>query len=332
MKKRLLAAALLLLCVTLSGCASVALPFQNATATLVPGTNPALPEAEAPASLNSRETATLYFRYLNEPYLAPENRMITHSPNRPFELALLTELLSGPGTRSAELTALFPEGTRALSTVLQGRTLFVTLSREIMNAYPDEPTTWQSDPAWREEVRMRRTLCMQSLVATITENCDVDRVQVLVEQDASGTGSVRLQARYFMEDPQSTELAGPIFREESLLLTPATAIDVMLTLWQSRDWQRLYQYIALRDPVTGLDRVNYRDFVTAMVNQPILTDFSLSGGSVNRQGTQATYTLTATLMDHGGTQRQAEKRILRLWRENDLWRITLSQLTGWLEE
>lgn len=321
MKKRLilLLAALLIL----AGCS--ALPLSHSTtATNVPGTNPVLPEAEAPSSLDSRETATLYFRFLGEPYLAPEARVITHSPSRPYELSLLTELLSGPGTHSADLTALFPAGTQVLSTVTQGRTLFVTLSREIMNPYPDDAAL---SPA---EQQLRRRLCMQSLVATITENCDIDQVQILVEQtDASGS-SMRLQARYFLADPLSTSPVGPMTREDALLLTPGNTMEVICSLWRSRDWQRLYQYIALRDPATGMDRVSYRDFVTAMENQPLLTNFSLQGGSVTAPGDQATYTLSATTLQNN-RETQHQGCILRLNRENGIWRVTLAQLTGWLE-
>ena len=126
---------LLLVCLCLTGCATLSLPLEKETATLVPGTNPALPEAQAPASLAVKETAVLYFRYMDEPYLAPETRQVTHSPSKPFELSLLTELISGPGSHSSDLTALFPPGTRVLSTVSRGRTLFVTLSREIMDGY-----------------------------------------------------------------------------------------------------------------------------------------------------------------------------------------------------
>ena len=145
---------LFLLLLTLSGCAPLVSPLQKETATLVPGTNPVLPEAQAPASLSVKETAVLYFRYMNEPYLASEIRQVTHSPSKPFELSLLTELISGPGSHSSDLTALFPPGTRVLSTVSQGRTLFVTLSREIMDAYPDDASVSGA------ERRLRRRLCM----------------------------------------------------------------------------------------------------------------------------------------------------------------------------
>lgn len=322
MKKRLLI--LLLALLLLTGCSTVGLPLGGTSATNVPGTAPILPQAQAPAALDSKETATLYFRYLSEPYLAQETRIITHSPSKPYELSLLTELLSGPGSHSTDLTALFPAGTQVISTVTQGRTLFVTLSREILSGYPDDSSITPG------EQQLRRKLCMQSIVATITENCDIDQVQILVEQTGNVTGSLRLQESYFMAEPQSTALVGPITRDASLLLTPDSTMELLCSLWRSRDWQRLYQYIALRDPATGVERVSYRDFVTAMENLPMLSAYAISGGSVTLDGALATYTLAATTLN-GGRETVHQGCILRLCREDGIWRVTLNQLTGWLE-
>ena len=323
MKKRLLIL-LILAALLLSSCSAV-LPFGGALSTAVPGTEPARPEAQAPADLGRPETATLYFRYLEEPFLAQETRIITHSPSRPYELSLLTALVSGPGSHSADLTGLFPAGTQVLSTVTQGRTLFVTLSRELLSGYPDDNSVTP------QEQQLRRALCMQSIVATITENCDIDRVQILVEQTDNATGSLRLQKSYFLEEPQSTELIGPLTRADEMLLTPQRTAELLCSLWRSRDWQRLYQYIALRDPSTGVERVSYRDFVTAMENLPLLSGYPVAGGSVTQDGTQATFAIDATTL--AGNQETGHSGcILRLCRENGLWRATMAQLTGWLEE
>lgn len=322
MKKLLLL--LLTLALLLGGCASP-IPVDGALSTNVPGTGSLLPDAQAPAEQDTLETATLFFRYLEEPFLAQETRLITHSPSRPYELSLLTELLSGPGSHSTDLTALFPPGTRVLSTVTQGRTLFVTLSQELLSGYADDKSTSLA------EQQLRRQLCMQSIVATITENCDIDQVQILVEQSGNATGSLRLQESYFLLDAQSTEPVEPLTRQNDLILTPQRTAYLLCSLWCSRDWQRLYLYIARKDPSTGAERVSYRDFVTAMENLPLLSSCTAEGGSITQDGTQATFTLTATTLSNG-RETQLSGCTLRLCREGGLWRTTLSQLTGWLEE
>jgi len=314
----------------LTGCAAPVPPLK-ATATLVPGTKPQLPEAAAPADQVTQKEALLYFRYGSEPYLAAENRLITHSPSEPYELALTAALLSGPTPQRTELGTLFPDGTQVLSTSRQGRTLFVTLSKEIMNAYPDEPSGWRNDPFWAQEVPLRRRLCMQSLAATLTENCDIDRVQVLVEQSSGEMTSLRLKALYFLATRDEALLAPPLTRDESLLLTPGNTLKVILDLWQQQDWQRLYDYLAASDPVTGADRCTYADFVTAMENLPRLTQSAFTGGSISADGRWAAYTLSANLLAADHQPEQYDGKTLRLLRENGLWKVTLAQLTDWLE-
>ena len=308
---------LLLLCaVVLTGCASVGRsPFVETTP--IPLTDTVFPEAEelpgtaAPQS----ESAVLYFRYLDEPLLAGEARVIRQLPSQSFELALLGELISGPGTHAVDLKSLFPVGTHVLSTVKSGRTLFVTLSQEIMNPYADEPVDWQEKDEWRREVPLRRQLCMQSIVATVTENCDVDQVQILVQQTGV-TGSLRLKQNYFMDDSEDDVLVGPMTRDPGMLLSAETVLQVALGCWQRQDWARLYLYMASRDRLLGTERPIYRDFVSIMETLPRVTAFTPNGITLAADG------MTRTLKD----------RMLHMCRENGLWKVSLAQLTGWLEE
>ena len=308
--------ALLGLALLLTACASDPLPGTPAEE------NIPLPAAE---NLRAQETlSTLWFRYGDEPFLAPESRQVSPSPLKSYEQALVEALISGPGTAHTELTALFPQGTRVLSTHLQGRILFVTLSREIMDDFADEPDNWQSSKTWAAEVPLRRTLCMQSIAATITENCEVDQVVILVEQTSTATDSLRLRRQYYRDGSDASALADPLTRDESLLLTPRRTAEVILECWQSRDFARLYQYVARTDPANGQPLTAQSAFVAEMNELPHLLDFTLSGGSV--ENGQAVFTLTSTLLD-GSAPVSLDGAILRLTRENGLWRIGLSQLT-----
>lgn len=319
----------LLLCLgLLTACTAPATPLR-ATATLVPGTQVLLPDAEGATAHATEKEALLYFRFLDEPYLASESRVISHSPAEPYELALVTALLSGPTPQQAELTALFPAGTQVLSTSRQGRTLFVTLSGEIMNRYPDESATQLS--GGDAEAILRRQLCMQSLVATLTENCDVDRVQVLVEQTSGEMTSLRLKQSYFLTTTDESLLTSPMVRQEALLLTPGNTLRVILSLWQQQDWQRLYDYVATADPATGQEKRTYTDFVAAMESLPRLIRATAEGGSITMDGRWAAFTLEALLLAGDHQQESRTGVTMRLVRENGLWKITHSQLTDWLE-
>lgn len=314
--KRLLVL-LMMLFLGLSGCTTLSDPLSEAAAPLS-DMHSELPAPIAPQTLRSQETVTLYFRYLDEPYLAPESREISLAPDQTRETALLSALFAGPDVQSPELISVFPSGVKALSTVRQGRTLFVTLSASIMNPWPDEPADWQADPYWAQEAPLRRRLAMQSLIATITENCDVDTVQVLVEQSGYVTDSLRLRERFYLTTDDASLLAEPLRRDDSLLLTPGNTLQVILTLWQTRDWTRLQRYLALNASAD-------------LTSLPHLTDFSFTGGAISPDGQTATFTLDATLRS-GGTESAFTGRILRLRREAGLWRISPDQLTGWMED
>lgn len=280
----------------------------------------AVPAPRALEAAADEEGAVLWFRYGEEPLLAPETRKISTSPTEPYEMSLLRALLNGPAAASTELRGLFPAGTQVLSTTRQGRMLFVTLSSEIMNAYPDEPDDWAREARWRTEAPLRRTLAMQAIAATITENCDVDAVIILVEQQQV-TDSLRLRAKYYLQG--GDELAEPLRRDESLLLTPVTAMETILQCWQERDWPRLYRYLSRRDLSGGAARPDDEQLVARLEALPHLTAYTVSGGHVS--GQHATLTVQAQLMQNSRLT-GLDSAIFRLHCEDGVWRISVSQL------
>ena len=307
---------LLLLCLLLYGCAS------DPLARLA---NP--PEAGIPAPVVSgqpenHDLATLWFRLGNEPLLAPEFRIITHSRAEGHALAILQALLAGPGAASADLSPLFPQGTQVISCTQAGNVMFVMLSKHIMNHYADEPSAWYDQPQWAYEVPIRRQLAMQSIAATLTENCNVDSVVILVEQ--SGSDSLRLRQHYFTLDGNDA-LADPLIRDESLLLTPARTVEVILQCWQEGDFARLYRYVAASDPASGTARPSESEFLSMMANAPRLLHAATEGGSISASGQSAVFTVSGAWLENG-RETPFSGRVLRLTREQGIWRVALSEL------
>ena len=319
MMRRLLL--LMLMCLLLTGCA------RDPLSTVAQDT----PGAEIPAPVTAdkpvnEDRATLWFRFGEEPFLAAESRVITHSRTESHAMAILRALLAGPEAASTELRGLFPQGTQVISAIQSGQVMFVTLSRHIMNGYPDEPASWRDQPAWAHEVPLRRQLAMQSIAATITENCQVDTVIILVEQGDVITDSLRLRQSYYTLDGD-TSIASPLSRDESLLLTPARTAETILQCWQERDFSRLYRYIAHTDPATGTARPAEADCLAALAELPHLLHAAAEGGSISAGGDAAVFTLHGAWLDNG-RETPFEGLVLRLSREKGLWRVGLSQLTG----
>lgn len=320
MMRRALLILLLICCLLLTGCSRDPVSFM---AEDHPEANVPSPAAdELPEETN---LSTLWFRFGSEPFLAAEAREITTSASADYARALLQALLAGPGTAS-ELGSLFPQGTRVLAVSQSGRMIFVTLSKHIMNGYADEPDDWRDDPRWAIEVPLRRTLAMQSIAATLTENCSVDTVVILVEQTDTVTDSLRLRQHYYALDGDMT-LAAPLIRDESLLLSPAKTAQVILQAWQESDWPRLYRYIARTDPATGAARPEEAAFIQQMAAMPHLVRCYAEGGSISADGRTAVFTLNGAWLDNGAEQPFAGSP-LKLTLERGIWRVGLSQLAG----
>lgn len=309
----------LLLCLLLSSCA------RDPLAPMAYSGQPVdVPAPAADALPQMQDQATLWFRFGAEPFLAAETRTIAHAPTQTHALAILQELLEGPGTASAALTSLFPQGTQVLSVTQSGRIMFVTLSRHIMNGYADEPANWRDQPQWAVEVPLRRQLAMQSIAATLTENFAVDTVVILVDQ--TSTDSLRLRQGYFTLDGD-TALADPLVRDESLLLSPSRTAEVILQCWQEGDYGRLYQYIAPVDPMTGTVRPDEEAFAALLASQKPLLRATVAGGSVSADGQHAVFTVSGAYLDESA-EAPFSGMVLHLHREKGIWRIGLSQLTG----
>lgn len=311
---------LLLCCLLLSACA------RDPITPMVSGTSADIPEPVVAGLPASHRAATLWFRLEGEPYLAAESREIAFTQTESYALSLLRALIEGPSASSDELVGLFPHGTQVISATQSGRVMFVTLSRHIMNGYTDEPEHWRDQPDWAVEVPLRRKLAMQSIAATLTENCAVDTVVILVDQTRTITDSLRLRQSYYTLDGD-TAFADPLCRDEALLLTPARTVEIMLQYWQEENFGRLYRYLARTDPESGRTRPSESDFVAMMSDLPHLLWAQAEGGSISADGQQCVFTLRGAWLDRGN-EHPFEGMILRLTREKGLWRVGLSELTG----
>ena len=301
---------LLLCCAVLTGCTAdpISLMASPASSNL-----PAPSVSSTPLEVDQ---AVLWFRFGEEGLLAPEARALTlHRGENPAH-AILTALLSGPSAAAMELRSLFPRGTELVSLTQEGGVMFVTLSHHMMNAYPDEPKGWQTDPYWAVEVPLRRVLAVQAIAATLTENALAQEVVILVAQSSAGEGALRLQNSYFCDGRSG--VAAPITRDESLLLTPSRTAEIILQCCQETDWARLYRYMA------HADRPSQEVLAYTMSLLPRLTRYEVAGGSLN--GDQAVFTISGAML-MGSVESPFTGRILHLTKERGLWRVAFPHLT-----
>ena len=320
MKKASLALGLALMLALLSACAQVANPLERAQATAVPGLDMRLHVAQADPSGDEMHRVTLYFRYLDEPLLAAEEREITVRKDESLEMAIVQALLEGPAAGRGELNRLLPEDVEVESVVSRGETLFVTFSDALLRT-GELPADWATRAEWSEEAPLRRQLAIASIVASITDSAPYGGVQILVHRQGQAQESLRLENSFFLSGQQG--LSEPQHRREKLLLTPGNAMAAMQQAWQEKNWERLYRYVSAAES-GGVARPGEADFRQAMDALPTLLHAAASAGVTD--GSSAVVCVTDERRLPDGTQTAREAFPVLLQRESGVWRVTYVQL------
>ena len=319
--RALLFALIVLLPLLLSGCYEQLNPLVKNEATAVPGLSEELYAAAADESNTDVIKATLYFRYLDEPMLAAESRLITVRRDQRPEQAIIEALLSGPSAGNADLRRIIPADAQVEAVSNNGQVLFVTFSEEFLA--DGVPEDWALTDTWREEAPLLRELITQSVVASVTESYPYTGVQFLVHRKNEVQASLRLNNSYFLDGSEG--LSEPMIRDEALLLTPQMTVKTILNAWAQKDYERMYKYLALTD------KPAYSAFVEALDLAPSIEVLSVGGGSVYLDGQTAVVTVFIRLILDGG-QEQSLSYPLQLKRENGVWKIRYESLMAIVPE
>ena len=280
-----------------------------------------LPNPVADAQNADTYQVQLYFRFLDEPYLASEERTLTVKKDESLEKAVVAALLSGPGAASPELRRLFSDDVTVENTTVQDKLLFVTLSENVTEPLGDEPFLWQNDSYWRKEVPLRRQLAMQSLAVTLIENCGYESVQILLDKRGEPAGSMRLPLSYYRDGREG--LADVLRWDDQWLLTPGRTARILLESYRQKDWEQVLRYVT----VSRGDTLPNPTIAAEMLDQWLtLMDYELGEPVVDRTGQQAILTCSATLARAPGDEQKLTAHPMRLVRSNGIWKIEWSRL------
>lgn len=277
-------------------------PLLSAMTTLVPGGETELHSPIAQEGTGDTVAAVLYFRFLQEDLLAQESRKITVPKNESLEKALVKALLQGPGASSPELRRLFSSQVQVLSAISQGQILYVTLSEAVLS-----------------EPMENRFLQMQSLCATLVENCGYEAVQILVDQKSEQTTSLRLAASFF--NPADDGAAPPLYRDEAYLLGPGRTLETILESWKKKDYERVYTLLAMQDTASMSVRPQWQTALREMDGGLSLVDYKLFSGTVSPDGKRAVVNCDMTLLMGTMEERILKSYPLTLLRENGIWKM-----------
>lgn len=275
---------------------------------------------------------TLYYGFADENLLTTETRALELPLDERVETFIVRALLQGPSADRLELRALFPEKTRVLSVEENEKILIVTLSSEFFNPPKDAPATWEQDPVWVKKVKDNRLLCLQSIVNTITELGQFERVQLMV--DVAGTNESRGQrvklSLFGLKPEESDALLEPYSRVPTASLSPRVTVENVMISWQSGDWERMMKFIAVQD-VTGVARPTRDEMQTAFLSAPKLSQSAVLDTWVLLDGLQATVTLNYTITRSDESTATGDAVPVKLIREQECWKMTYASLRRLME-
>ena len=186
---------------------------------------------------------TLYFRYGETNLLGAVGAKLDMRREETVAQSIVEALLAGPDAAHDRLSGLFPQGTSVISVQSEGDTAFVTLNQAFLGIPDGAPADWEDLADWQAEATLRRRLAFQSIVLALTEDGRYQRVQLYV---AGGDDEVPRRIPLYWFDQSATDpnvMLAACARDEQAMLTPNSALKLMLGAWQKQDWEGLYDFL-----------------------------------------------------------------------------------------
>ena len=195
-----------------------------------------LPDVDPEDGVEKTVAVKLYYRLTNEEYLAGVESSVTVRAGERTETAVIRTLIEGVPPLASNVSALFPSGTSIENTYYEKGILYVTLSKEVLEdsiiaSLKEEdyqsPEDYQQavDEATRE-MYLRRRLGVLSIVNTIAGSDEGSRVQIMVNNEGSGTGS-RMPYETFGFEKRQGEIMEPMGFDESVVVTPEKVVGCL---------------------------------------------------------------------------------------------------------
>lgn len=267
---------------------------------------------------------TLYYRFGQTDVLGMERAQLDVGRDETIARGIVEKLVEGPDSAHGRLTGVFPQGTQVLSVVAEGTTVYVTLSEAFLGQPDGAPADWEDLSSWQQEATLRRWLAVQSLVCSLTEGGRYQRVQLYV---AGSDDDVPRRAQLYWFDmqvgDQSVVLAA-CSRDESVILTPQRALQMILDGWQQRDWESVYALLCAQQ---GQQMPTLSAFEAQMREADVtLLTAEISGGTVDVSGQTATLVLDGAIRAQDGGDARLIRESVPLVREDDNWAMRVDAL------
>ena len=315
---------ILLLVVLCSVPSSLHISIKNSSKIQENGENPQRRTEIEDRNTNGTETMdlSLYYRYKDTNYLGCEKAIIDLSREETIATLTINELISGPSVSNPYLVGLFPDGTRLIDVKIDGSTAHVTLSSEFLGMPNGAPADWEENSYWVQEAALRRRLAFQSIVLSLTDGAQCQRVQLYTAEDDD---SVPERLPLYLLNEQETDYTlrlAACGRDETVLITPTVVVETVFHSWLEQKWEAAYPFIWFDESLN--DEQSFRK-VVYQISVSLLT-YEFSNGSVSLDGQTATLVMNGRILDMNGEQTDIIRESIPIYRIKDNWMISYKTL------
>ncbi len=257
-------------------------------------------DPEHGAASTTSLTVSLYFANSPGTYLVSETKTMDIPVNVLAEKVILEELIKGPPEDNPEMTSLINKDTRVVSVSSSADVLIITLSSDFLE--------------WGEASEYSKYLALYSIVNTLVEASGVSRVQLLVDEENSGTGQRVQKDQVGVAGNGVLDTLG---RNGSIVLTPRVTVNSLFEAVRSRDYSGAYAYVTHQSPTPDAST-----FLTAAAESKlVLESYSVGEVIVGGDGESATVMANYTIRDQDGNQNERTNIPIPIKKENGVWRM-----------
>lgn len=265
---------------------------------------------------------TLYFRYGDTNLLGAVGAQLDMRREETVAQSIVEALLVGPDAAARPTERRFPTGDGSHFRAERGRYGVCHAEPRVSGHTERRAADWEDLEAWQTEATLRRRLAYESIVLALTEDGRFQRVQLYV---AGGDDEIpqRIPLYWFDRSVSDTGvMLAACARDEQAILTPKSALELMLAAWQKQDWEALYALVLREEETPTLSGFESQMRET---NVQLMT-YESTSGTVSLNGQRATVVLDAAIHSDEGGDAQIVRESVPLIRQSDNWCVALATL------
>ena len=317
MKKRKWAAALLCIVWAVSAAAGGSVIKEETSHSIYQ------PQINPLAGQNISETITtnLYYVVEGENQLASVSQTIDVASGETKEEAVLRMLLQGP-PQNMGLASALPEGTEVVSVALDGQTLNVTMNNRFLISTPVVMSDGTVSESVAEQTAMRNRLALYAVVNSLAELDPFVQVQILVDKDKTGKGARPTRLEVGLTGTGENSVLEPLGKNNDLLLTPKTAVQIVMDGAMSNDKQRASRLLSGGFELTNAEALQAKaDEAKGSVETYQIVDVSIS-----EDGQSAAVYMDVTQTMKDGQSQKLYNQAISVKRDTGIWKVEVQSI------